>query len=382
MLAGTKLRGEFEERIINVFKLIRKYDNPIIYIDEIHNRMFIANALSDWKWKEKGLQKKYDEFNAAKKTKYSCGGYATSGISVSREEYFYYPVLLGINRAVDWIAAMPDVDPRRFVYQGTSQGGGFGFYLCGLNRNFTRAALYVPAITDTMGYLAGRESGWPKIVESNSSTPERREAAEKWAPYFDGANFASRIRCPVRVAVGFSDTTCPPCAVYAAYNEILMPDKQILHGIGMTHSCFGKFYGELGRWLMEPPTAAYGGHAWTNQLFEGWYADPQIRLYGDTYWVFPTTSARFGEQTSFDAFSSKDMKTWTKHPRILTTNEVTWAKGALWAPDAHEVNGKTEFFRGCPPEWRDVSFENVALSNGRRVCGRRVDGKATVTFAE
>ena len=49
---------------------------------------------------------------------------------------------------------------------------------------------------------------------------------------------------------------------------------------------------------------------------------------------------------------------------------------------AHEVNGKTEFFRGCPPEWRDVSFENVALSDGRRVRGRRVDGKATVTFAE
>ena len=46
---------------------------------------------------------------------------------------------------------------------------------------------------------------------------------------------------------------------------------------------------------------------------------------------------------------------------------------------AHEVNGKTEFFRGCPAEWRDVSFENIALSDGRRVCGRRLDGKVTVT---
>ncbi|MBO7683423.1 MAG: alpha-L-fucosidase [Kiritimatiellae bacterium] len=42
---------------------------------------------------------------------------------------------------------------------------------------------------------------------------------------------------------------------------------------------------------------------------------------------------------------------------------------------AHEVNGKTEFFRGCPAEWKDVSFENIALSDGRRVSGRRVDGK-------
>jgi hypothetical protein len=49
---------------------------------------------------------------------------------------------------------------------------------------------------------------------------------------------------------------------------------------------------------------------------------------------------------------------------------------------AHEVNGKTEFFRGCPPEWKDVSFENIALSDGRRASGRRLNGKATVVFAE
>jgi cephalosporin-C deacetylase-like acetyl esterase len=102
-----------------------------------------------------------------------------------------------------------------------------------------------------MGYLAGRQSGWPQIVENNSSTPELRAAAEKWAPYFDGANFASRIACPVRVAVGFSDTVCPPCAVYAAYNEIKVADKAIGNGIGMTHSCSGRFYSEFGAWAKD-----------------------------------------------------------------------------------------------------------------------------------
>lgn len=235
----------------------------------------------DWKWREKGLQKKYDEFNAACKAKYSCG-YASSGITESREEYFYYPVVLGIDRAVDWIARSFPVEEASFSYQGTSQGGGFGFYLCGLNHRFTRAVFYVPAITDTMGYLAGRRSGWPSIVESNSSTPERRVAAEKWAPYFDGANFASRIKCPVRVAVGFSDATCPPCAVYAAYNEIKVEDKAIVHGIGMTHACFGKFYEELGR--------------------------------------------------------------WAKHPKALDAKDVKWARRCMWAPDAHEKDGKYYLF--------------------------------------
>jgi hypothetical protein len=45
---------------------------------------------------------------------------------------------------------------------------------------------------------------------------------------------------------------------------------------------------------------------------------------------------------------------------------------------AHDVNGKTEFFRGCPAEWKNVSFENLVLSDGRRVNGRRVDGKSSI----
>ena len=205
----------------------------------------------DWKWKANGLESEYKAMNAALYSKYGTHSYSCAGIAESREAYFFHSVLLGIDRAVDWLAARPDVDRTRFRYEGTSQGGGFGFYLCGLNRAFTRAAFYVPAITDTMGYLKGRESGWPRIVENNSSTPERKAVAERWAPYFDGANFASRIVCPVRVAVGFSDTTCQPCAVYAAYNEIKSADKGIVIGIGMTHSCFGSFYKELGEWVKQ-----------------------------------------------------------------------------------------------------------------------------------
>jgi cephalosporin-C deacetylase-like acetyl esterase len=200
-----------------------------------------------WDWRALGLQSAYDYMNDACERKYGCRRYCTAGLSGSREEYFYYPVILGIDRAVDWIAARPDVDRRRFWYQGTSQGGGFGFYLTGLNRTFTRAAFFVPAIADTMGYLKGRQSGWPQPVESHCD--EDRVAVERNAPYFDGANFASRVACPVRVAVGFSDTTCAPCAVYAAYNAIKVADKGIVHGFGMTHSCFGKFYKELGEWL-------------------------------------------------------------------------------------------------------------------------------------
>ena len=202
-----------------------------------------------WQWDALDLKAAYDYMNRAYDAQWG-GRYCTAGIAKSREDYFFYPVLLGIDRAVDWVAARPDVDRARFWYQGTSQGGGFGFYLTGLNHTFTRAAFFVPAITDTMGYLKGRQSGWPQIIESQREA--NKATAAKFAPYFDGANFASRIRCPIRVAVGFADTTCAPCAVYAAYNEVKVADKGIVHGFGMGHGCFGRFYAELNQWIRRP----------------------------------------------------------------------------------------------------------------------------------
>ena len=98
-----------------------------------------------------------------------------------------------------------------------------------------------------------------------------------------------------------------------------------------------------------------------NPIVEGWYADPQIRKYGNEYWVFPTVSDKFRKQTFFDAFSSSDLKTWKKHSRILTTNEVSWARGAMWAPDAHEVDGKYYFF--------------FSANDTYPVSGRREDGE-------
>ena len=223
--------------------------------DAIRAQFSVYPFAPHWKWNELGLKREYDVLNAEYERRYGCG-YAQAGIVDGPEKYFFYPVILAIDRAVDYLAARPDADLGHFTYEGTSQGGGFGFYLAGLNHHFTKAAMFVPAITDTMGSLKGRQSGWPSIVERNSATPEAKAAALKWAPYFDGANFASRIQCPVRVAVGFADTTCAPCAVYAAFNEIKVADKQIRHGHGMTHGCHRWFYNELGAWLKadgEPP---------------------------------------------------------------------------------------------------------------------------------
>jgi len=175
--------------------------------------------------------------------------YCQSGAR-SREEYFFYPIILGINRAVNWLSERGDIDKSRFLYMGSSQGGGFGLYLCGLNRNFTKGVIHVPALTDLMGYKEERWSGWPKLIESVPS--EDKKSAEKLAPYFDGAHFAYRIKCPVRLSVGFIDRTCPPAAVYAGYNSLTVKDRDIMNVVNMPHAVYPELRKKLDEaWLKQ-----------------------------------------------------------------------------------------------------------------------------------
>lgn len=69
-----------------------------------------------------------------------------------------------------------------------------------------------------------------------------------------------------------------------------------------------------------------------NPLFPGWYADPEGAVFNNRYWVYPTFSDVYERQVFLDAFSSKDLIHWKKHPRILDTAAVKWAHKAMWAP--------------------------------------------------
>lgn len=96
----------------------------------------------------------------------------------------------------------------------------------------------------------------------------------------------------------------------------------------------------------------YAGHAQTGQptnqgrnpIFPGWYADPEAVIFGKTCWIYPTYSAPYEQQVFLDAFSSKDLKTWTKHARIIDTSAVKWAKKAMWAPAIVEKGPKYYLF--------------------------------------
>ncbi|QIL75270.1 glycoside hydrolase family 43 protein [Hymenobacter sp. HDW8] len=81
-----------------------------------------------------------------------------------------------------------------------------------------------------------------------------------------------------------------------------------------------------------------------NPVFPGWYADPEAVIFDNKYWIYPTYSARYEQQVHLDAFSSPDLVTWTKHPRIVDTAAIKWARKAMWAPSVIKKGSKYFLF--------------------------------------
>ncbi len=159
-----------------------------------------------------------------------------------RDKYYFKKSILGINRAINWLAERPDVDKEHFVIFGSSQGGAFTLIMSGLNKNIKAASANVPALCDHAGYKLDRNPGWPGLVTNND--PEKL----KMSGYFDTVNFARNITCPIIVSVGFIDRTCSPSSVYAAYNTIQSP-KMIFNEPAMGHDHSKRFIAYRDEWL-------------------------------------------------------------------------------------------------------------------------------------
>ena len=99
-----------------------------------------------------------------------------------------------------------------------------------------------------------------------------------------------------------------------------------------------------------------------NPIFPGWYADPEAKVFGKEFWIYPTYSARYAEQTFLDAFSSPDLVHWTKHSCILDTNRVAWAHGAMWAPAVTEKDGRYFLFFGANDIQNDQQLGGIGVA--------------------
>lgn len=125
------------------------------------------------------------------------------------------------------------------------------------------------------------------------------------------------------------------------------------------------FFSACSKKSMPSGTSAYSG----NPVLPGWYADPEGIIFKDEYWIYPTYSDDYQQadrstefskqqleaqkntinkqyliQTFINAFSSKDLVNWTKHPHVLDVKNVQWAAYSIWAPAIIGANGKYYLF--------------------------------------
>ncbi|MEP6746504.1 MAG: glycoside hydrolase family 43 protein [Bacteroidota bacterium] len=99
-----------------------------------------------------------------------------------------------------------------------------------------------------------------------------------------------------------------------------------------------------------------------NPLFPGWYADPEGAVFNKEYWIYPTFSAPYNKQVFLDAFSSPDLATWTKHPAVVDTAAIKWAKRAMWAPGIVEKEGKYYLFFGANDIQNDSAKGGIGIA--------------------
>ncbi|AIE84498.1 glycoside hydrolase family 43 protein [Fimbriimonas ginsengisoli] len=82
-----------------------------------------------------------------------------------------------------------------------------------------------------------------------------------------------------------------------------------------------------------------------NPVLPGCYADPEIHHFAGRFWIYPTFSAPYEEQTFFEAWSSADLTGWRNEGRILDFADVPWSTNrAAWAPSCAEKDGRYYFY--------------------------------------
>jgi cephalosporin-C deacetylase len=138
-----------------------------------------------------------------------------------RDRNYFLQMYLGDYRAVDFLSSRPEWDGRTLVATGISMGGQQSLVTAALNPKVSAVVVHVPAGADATAALHGRDPGYPFWDSKNPRVMET-------APYFDVVNFASRIRVPSMVAMGFLDKVAPSIGIWTAFNQIGGPKEAVL----------------------------------------------------------------------------------------------------------------------------------------------------------
>ncbi|MDD5727912.1 MAG: acetylxylan esterase [Victivallales bacterium] len=147
--------------------------------------------------------------------KYNC----MQGID-KRNKWIMGNIFSRVLRELDYVKSLPEWNRKKLAVFGGSLGGIQAIAAAALDPAVTLAIVRVPGFCefDTRG----------KRCPSTPLCHHRHKLIPEWlqcTAYYDGVNFAPRIRCEIHSCTGFVDTTCPPSNVMAFYNAL--PQKTV-----------------------------------------------------------------------------------------------------------------------------------------------------------
>ncbi len=145
-------------------------------------------------------------------------GFMTQGI-VAPQSYYYRRVFTDAVRAIETARIRDDVDGSRIAVTGGSQGGGITIAAAALVPDVQVAMPDVPFLCNFRRAIDLVDTfPYHEIVHYLRHHRTQETQILSTLDYFDGMNFAPRIRARSLFSTALMDAVCPPSTVFSAYN--------------------------------------------------------------------------------------------------------------------------------------------------------------------
>ena len=157
----------------------------------------------------------------------------------------YRRIFIGALRAVDYLTQLPEWDGKTLGVTGSSQGGMLSLVCGALHPKVSFIGAVHAAMCDHTASLHGKACGWPHYFYGQKN-PDSKKVAN--SGYFDGVNFARRLKVPCWISFGYNDEVVPPNTTYSTYNVIKsMKTLSIYQETG--HYWFQEQWDEWEEWI-------------------------------------------------------------------------------------------------------------------------------------
>lgn len=159
----------------------------------------------------------------------------------------YKRIFTGAIRSIDYIASLPEWDGKNLGVTGSSQGGMLSLVCAGLDKRVTCYGAVHAAMCDHTASLHGQACGWPHYFYYDKTQDAKKV---RNSGYFDGINFAKRIKCKGWFSFGYNDEVVPPTSAWATYNTVTAPKEMSLYQ-QTAHFWYQEQWDEWVAWLIK-----------------------------------------------------------------------------------------------------------------------------------